>query len=466
MFRIRAIVCGLLVLQAATVVVAMGLSGAALAAEADPADPEQERSAILAKPAITLADLQRLAELDNPSLAAARNAAEARAGQARQAGLYPNPTLEFGVEEALAAAPEIRKDKVGLIVPLVLSSRRGVAAKAARAGQSAAGHDLELLRRDVFRRVQSLRAEHLYYREAGVAFTELIEVAQRTLEIAETRFEARAAPEAQVTRALLEVYYLEVAQQQLESEQIRAAAELAALLGGTLIPGDRLAGSLDEAALGTRSAAALDHGDDDVDQHVDQHVDQYVDQHPAVLSAEMKVDAAVATLRLAKASRLPDLDLLLAYGKYRPSDEGFFEVAISLPLPIFNRNQGDVAAGHSLVAQAEYQARVVESQLAVAVATARAQYRTTGDQLAMVVDRIAPAAERGLIQAQEGYRVGRLAFLELLDAQRVLSTVRLRRLELKRDLVIARAELTSLVGEDAGAGIGETGIGETTTGDM
>jgi cobalt-zinc-cadmium efflux system outer membrane protein len=458
MFRIRAIVCGLLVLQAT----AVGLSAAALAAEADRADPELERSAILAKPAITLADLQRLAELDNPSLAAARNAAEARAGQARQAGLYPNPTLEFGVEEALVSAPEFRKDKVALIVPLVLSGRRGEAATAARAGQSAAGHDLELLRRDVFRRVQNLRAEHLYYREAGVAFTELIEVAQHTLDIAETRFEARAAPEAQVTRALLEVYDLEVAQQRLESEQIRAAAELAALLGGTLIPGDRLAGSLDEAMLGTPLAVPSDQGDLDVDLYVEQHIDQ----HPAVLSAEMKVDAAAATLRLAKTSRLPDVDLLLAYGKYRPFDEGFFEVAISLPLPIFNRNQGDVAAGHSLVAQAEYQARVVESQLAVAVATARAQYRTTGDQLDMVVDRIAPAAERGLIQAQEGYRVGRLAFLELLDAQRVLSTVRLRSLELKRDLIIARAELTSLVGDDTGAGIEETGIGETSTGDM
>ncbi len=122
------------------------------------------------------------------------------------------------------------------------------------------------------------------------------------------------------------------------------------------------------------------------------------------------------------------------------------EAGVSLPLPIFNRNQGQIAASQFEVAQAQDLARIASNDLKTILAAATQQYQTTADQLQATETLILPAAEKGLAQTREGYRVGHLPFLELIDAQRTLSAVRLRALALRRDLVIAEAKLMSLMG--------------------
>ncbi len=389
-----------------------------------------EVRSILDKEEVSLADLFRVAELANPTLAAARNGVEAKAGLTRQAGLYPNPAVEFEIEELSTSNPDDRKEKVSFVQPVILSGRRGAAVAAARSEQEAAAQTFLNVRRDVYRRIHTLWAEQLYFREADEAVEELLRLANRTLSIARARFEARAAPESQVTRALLEVYELEVVQQELAKQQASGSAALSALLGGGHIPFDRFAGSLEAESDSTIELL----------RSVD------VDEHPAVQAARRETDAARASLREARAARIPDLDVFVAYGRYRAIDAGFVEAGVSVPLPIFDRNQGQIAELRSSIAQGEDRARTVHNDLEVAFEVARRRYHTTRDQLQDLRNRIMPAAERGLEQAQEGYRVGRLPFLELIDAQRTLSDVRLRILELRKDLIVAEAELMSLVG--------------------
>jgi cobalt-zinc-cadmium efflux system outer membrane protein len=394
-------------------------------------DPREEIRSILAKQEIALADLFRLAELTSPTLAHARSSVRVEAGRARQAGLYPNPTVEFEVEELETRDLDLRKDKVALVQPLVISGRRGAAVAVAQAEQASAGHVLQQTRRDIFRRIHRLWAEQLYFRDSEASLSELHDVADRTLEIAQTRFDARAAPESQVTKALLEVYDLEVAQQQLTQERVRGTAELIALFGGEQVPLDRLVGTLEGGSVSTGLESDAEHT---------------VEDHPALRAAKKDIDSAAATLREAKAARIPDLDLFFAYGQFRPADVGFVEAGISIPLPLFDRNQGHIAESQALVAQAEQRVRIVESDLAAALAVVRQRYHTTREQLEALLNRIAPAAERGLAQAQEGYRVGRLPFLELVDAQRTLANVRRRTLELRRDLIVEEAAIMSLTG--------------------
>jgi len=57
---------------------------------------------LLAKDAITLSDLLKIAELNNPELAGARDLIDAAQGHFMQAEVYPNPTLGLEVEDAPA----------------------------------------------------------------------------------------------------------------------------------------------------------------------------------------------------------------------------------------------------------------------------------------------------------------------------------------------------------------------------
>ena len=407
-----------------------GGAAGAPGSEGPPGGPP-EIAAILAQPEIGLGDLFRLAELANPQLAVARSNAEAQAGRAQQAGLYPNPELALGIEEMSVDDPELRKTKLELSQALIIGGRRGAAVASAQAAFAASEQQARTTRREALSRVHKLWAEQLFFREAEGAFAELAQATDRTLEIARARFEAKAAPESHVTRALLEVYELELARQDLARERARSTAMLSALLGGMAVPIERLGGTLDPGSM---------------EAHLPPDIEPVLGDHPALQAARFDVTAADAAVGAARKERIPDLTLVVGYGSFEPGLGNYVEAGVALPLPLFNRNQGRVAETRALAARARHEARIVAGELDISLAAAQLRHRQAHEQLETVSERIAPAAERGLAQAQEAYRTGRLVFLELVDAQRVFADVRRRTLELRRDLAMSEADLMSLLG--------------------
>ena len=404
------------------------------------AETQTKVDQILARPEIRLDDLFRLADLANPDLAAARLEIEARTGQMKQFGLYPNPEITFAVEEMFVDDPDVRKQKVELSQALLIGGRRGAAVGAARTQVDQAGELALATRRQSLGRVHKWWAHQIYFREAGAAFDEIQAETEKTLQIAQARFEAKAAPEAHVTRAMLEVYELEVARQEFERDLARNTAEMKVLFGGIEISAERLAGTLDpeaESACPPTDAEAVMGG------------------HPSLRAARLGVEAAEAMVRTAKKERIPDLEIFVGYGSARPDFGNFVEGGISLPLPLFQRNQGRVAETTSQAAMARLRERMAVQELEMALSTARLNHATAHHQLDQLTEQISPAAERALAQAQEAYRAGRLMFLELVDAQRTFNTVHLRTMELRRDLALAEADLMSLLGEGPYADKGE-----------
>jgi cobalt-zinc-cadmium efflux system outer membrane protein len=423
-------------------IVAFAVSAAAeeVGSGSSGAETQHEIDRILAQPEIRLDDLFRITDLANPDLAVARLEVEARVGRMRQFDLYPNPEITFAVEEMFVDDPDFRKQTVELSQALLIGGRRGAAVGAARAEVHQAGELALATRRQSLGRVHKWWANQIYFREAGAAFDELQAEAEKTHQIALARFEAKAAPEAHVTRAMLEVYELEVARQEFERNRTRSVAEMKVLLGGIDIPVEHLAGSLDPDA----ESASLP-----------PETEAVMEDHPSLRAARLGVEAAEAMVTTAKKERIPDLEIFVGYGSVRPDVGNIVEGGISLPLPLFHRNQGRVAETTSQVAMARHRERLAAQELEVALTTARLNHDTAHHQLDQLTDQISPAAERALAQAQEAYRAGRLMFLELIDAQRTFNTVRLRTMELRRDLALAEADLMSLLGAGPYADKGE-----------
>jgi len=391
-----------------------------------------EVDSLLAKKEITWGDLVRLAELTSPTLSSAKNNVDSQTAWVEQASAYPNPTLGLDIGEMSASDPDDRKEKVSLVQSLIVGGRRGARMEAARANREKAINQALSIRRNVMFNLRTMWIEEFHYRKLDATLLELLALANSTLDIARTRFEAKAAPESQVTRALLDVYGLEVQRQEHSLKRLESQAKLMALLGGTDVPMERFS-----------------HSDDSFHEAMaDLLLMQNVADHPDQTAAHLGVDSAKATLHQVKAERIPDLDVFVAYGRNRGADDNFLEAGISLPLPLFDRSQGLVAAHQAEVALARDQAQLVDNKLQNQLAVARHRYLNARDQLEVVAGEILPAAERGLEQAQEGYRVGRVQFLELMDAQSTLGTVRLRSIELHREMARAEAQLMSLA--DAG----------------
>ncbi len=374
-------------------------------------------------------DLAALARARNPVLAAAENDVRAADGRATQAGLYPNPTAEAEVEEYDGDDLGGAETSVRLRQPILLDSRRGEGRKAADAEQEALEFQLAALELEILGDLRSVHAELLYLRESLTLTDDLVAFAHRSLDIAEQRFELRAAPESDVTRARVEMFDLELARRELERDRVQAEARLAALLGGLRISSDRINGAL-EPRLDDVSTATL--------------AAWIESSHPELERARSEIRAAQARHRQARAERTPDFEVFVGASYSGAADETFAEGGVGIELPILNRNQGRIAE-----AQAEYdRARDREDEVRLRLESewiaAVAAWDAAADRAAYHAERVLPSAKRSFEQVEEGYRAGKLEFLDLLDAQRTLTEARLQRLRLQREIREAEARLYRL----------------------
>lgn len=381
---------------------------------------------------LDLATLLRAAEDLNPAIAAAHEEFGAAGGRSLQAGLLPNPTLRLEVEELPENdfALERSKHTLGFRQPLILGGRLGAEKNAAEADEHVRLLRLEVVRRAVFADVRAAYAEALALRASVLTHEELLAIAQRTFDVARTRFDARAVPESEVIRAELEVHELQLGARTLSREADALIARLRALLGGVELRMEQFARapdptlrSFDDARF-TRNA---------------------LDENPELLAARAEVDTADRRLDAAEARSTPDMTFGLAYGHDR-NDRGIIEAGLSFALPVFDRNQGRIREARHLAARARRDAEAVRGRLEAELAGALAAHAAARDRVDTFRERIVPASERALGQLRASYAAGRTDMLDLLDAQRSNARARLSLIRGLREAGAAEAQLWRLVG--------------------
>ena len=119
-------------------------------------------------------------------------------------------------------------------------------------------------------------------------------------------------------------------------------------------------------------------------------------------------------------------------------------LTLSVPLPLWNQNEGNIAAAHAEVNKAEATVEQVQNQIARQVAEAAGRYRIA-DQLARRYEqKIVPKAREGVKIMQEGFAQGQFDFLRLLQTQRALVDSNLGYIEALEARWAAAAELAGL----------------------
>lgn len=381
---------------------------------------------------ITLADLLAVAEAKNPDLAAARSEVGVAAGALWQALLYPNPRVDVASEDiswrdGFADA----KTTVGLTQPFILGDRRGAAIAATTAERAARLAAVEARRRSLFGDIAVEYAHLVALREQQRLYAELRQLADRTLSAAQTRFEARAAPETDVIRPRVEVYRIDAALGRLAQERHASVKQLGLLLGGVQVDAARLdgavpltPGSLDAEVL----EAAVRTG------------------HPTLLVADQEIEAAEARIERERAERTPDLDVRVAAGYRGESDDGIVEVGAGMTIPLWDAREGSILSARFALMQARQERDAAQNDLLGRLAAALGEYEAAKAQLDTFRDKIVPDAQRAFEQTTEGYSAGRSSFLDLLDAQRTVTEARVTLIDLASAATAARAKVIQIVG--------------------
>lgn len=167
--------------------------------------------------------------------------------------------------------------------------------------------------------------------------------------------------------------------------------------------------------------------------------------------ARLQIEQREADLGLARSQRIPDLTVSLG-SQYSEADrERINVVGVSIPLPLFDRNQGNVLAAARRADQARDLRNGAELRVRSEVVQALAQWQVAAGEVQAFDRSILPAAQQAVDAATRGFERGKFSFLEVLDAQRTLVAARTQYLAAQAQGSDARVRLERLFGDLATA---------------
>lgn len=383
--------------------------------------------------ALTFPQALQLALAHNPELAATAAQVQVKAGASRQAGLRPNPELSFELEN-FAGQGEF-KGTDGAEASLQLSQLLELGGKRDRRQQLAASEqaiaEQELLAQRLELTAATRKAfVQLLAAQQGLALAEeQVRLAQGVFATVEARVSGGKVPAVELQRAEVDLAVTRSAAVQAGLVLSGAQQALALQWGGAEPLTPKAVGTLEELpelpTLATLTAR--------------------LPQSPEAARWQREATASQARIALARAGAVPDLTLSLGLRQFQQSDDTAMLAGLSLPLPLFDRNQGGIAAAGAALNQNRHRQQAALAQSRAALAGSHAALVAAHGQARVLREQVLPAAQRAFEAAELGYQVGKFDYLAVADAQRSLFEVRGQHLQALTAAQLALAEIERLV---------------------
>jgi cobalt-zinc-cadmium efflux system outer membrane protein len=122
-------------------------------------------------------------------------------------------------------------------------------------------------------------------------------------------------------------------------------------------------------------------------------------------------------------------------------------VGVSLPLPLFNRNQGSIKEAEHLMSKADEERRASDVQVRATLVEAYHSLSAASAAITALRNDILPAATQTFASINEAYRQGKFGYLDVLDAQRTLFEARQQHLDALGSYHVSVAEIERVLGE-------------------
>lgn len=409
-------------LELVFVVLALGCVTALVAADAATAAGNQVEN-------LTLEQALEMAENLQPQIAETKAMIEAAEGRARQAGTFPNPEAILGAQQLPLSGnqPNEKEYVAGVGQTIPLSGRLGKAREAELLDREVRARGLEVKRREIRKRVHNAFATALYQETAYRAQSDIQHNAEKAVAATHARVEAGDALKEDLARVEMELARAKIELQRTESLREQALVALIAAIGDATLTVKSLAGTLD-AAFEIPTLESL--------------VPNLTAQ-PETALADADIRARAARVDVAKSERIPDVRVELLYHRLEASSANTFDVGLSIPLPLFNRNQGKLREARAEQAAAEARARMTQNELNARLRESYLQLTSALASSRTLKTEILGKADTVLKTAEARYAAGDISLTELLPVRRDWAGVQLSYLESLRDVMQAWGEVRS-----------------------
>lgn len=387
---------------------------------------------------ITLRQALSLALMNNPELKAF--SWEVRAGEARtlQASLLPNPELELEMEEFYGSGDLSGFEAAGTTIQLSqlieLGGKRPKRRRVAELERDLAGWDYEAKRIEVFTEVTRAFVEVLAGQERLNMREELVKLSGQVLHTVSERVKAGADSPVEVTKAEVAVAVSRIELRQARSDLEVARKLLAATWGSTSPIFEKVEGRLEDIS----PIPSLG------------QLEQLISQNPNIARWAVEIELNRAASDMEKAGRIPDLTIGGGLQYFNETNENAFVAVASIPLPLFDRNQGGILEARYALARAREEKNAAKVSVRTALSESYQILSAAFSEVMALKNTVLPGAESAFDAISEGYAQGKFNYLEVLDTQRSLFEAKSQYVEALASYHEAIAEIEYLIGEPLG----------------
>ena len=405
--------------------------------------------------ALDLSGLIAAALQNNKSLQAQRFAADIGRARVRQAGALPNPRLNVnGASDFAFRSEGAYSSGVGVAQDIPVAGRIRRKTEVARIELDRSLAEIEDAERRLAGEVTTNVYRLLVVDLEIEARDRLIVVDERLARVAQSRFRAAEVSELDVNTVTLDLQRLRQERAILQSQRGSLLVSLNQLIGRPVSAALRISEPVPPYAVG---------------ENLEQLQAKALVSRPDLKVATFEADRAGAEKALAKAERWEDWNVGLGVQQDRqiisgapPQDlDRALGFSLSIPLPLWNRNQGMIAIAQASAGQADAQIEALKAQITGEVASAYNEASSLQRLLAEYQQTTSRVSERSVALAQKGYSEGLVSVLEVVQAQRQQGDLNTSYLATLDQYLQTLARLRTAVGDYPGHTVTSSGTATT-----
>lgn len=385
-------------------------------------------------PLLTPEEALRRALAAHPRLAWLEKEYLARDSEAWQAGRLLNPELELELDNFLGTADAVWLREMTTSLTYSQQFERG---GKRHKRETAVSLERDLVLWDIEELKYSLRAQvRVAYGKvqnaqqtlaALHAYHELLDQIRDTVSL---QVDAGRSASLELERLELELAKLKLEQSSAQRTLDLARQQLAGLWGGELA---------DFAVVATGAPAAS--GVPTLDKLM-----PALELLPVLARLEAEYLALCAQVDLEHANSVPDTTVFGGLTRVNGADETVFKVGVALDIPLHDRNEGSISAANQRLAQVADRRAALRRELIAQLAALQLSASNAWQTYSAYETELLPVARDVLYLMEEGFRYGKFALLDVLDAQRTVQQLQREQSAAASELHAALAEIEALLG--------------------
>jgi outer membrane protein, heavy metal efflux system len=385
---------------------------------------------------VTLKKAIDLAIGHNPELKASYWERRAMDGRVLQAGLLPNPEIEAETENFAGSGAfksyDAAETTVQLSQLIELGGKRAKRSTHAGLGRDLEQWDYEVTRADVVARARLAFMNVLFAQERLTLMRKLLYLADEVLQTTSERVKAGKISPVEAVKAEVDRSTSRIDVKHAQYDLKVARRKLSTAWGGTTPTFGEASGNLGQLL----PLPSLE------------NLEGMVSQNPDVARWAMAVEQHRAGVILEEARGIPDLTVSFGAKHFNEVNDTAFVVGLSIPIPIFDTNQGATLEARERLSKSKEESRAVWLKVVNNLAETYQRLSRAHMEATDLARHVLPGAEEAFKASEEGFRHGKFDYLNLLDAQRTLVSVNLRHIDALFAYQQARTRVERLIGMD------------------